>query len=122
LASYQENLADLTELGATVIAVSVADLDSTKEMVEKYGLTFPVAYGVTEEQVKDFHPLMNEDHHGRYIQPMELMLLRDGTVFGSMYASGPVGRMGADEVINSIKTRERRRLEREAEAAEAKKS
>lgn len=116
MASYQENLEELTALGATVIAASVENLETTREMVDKYGLTFPVAYGVTEEQVKDFHPLMNEDHHGRYIQPMEFMLLRDGTVFGSMYASGPVGRMGADEVINSIKSRERRRLEREAEA------
>jgi peroxiredoxin len=121
LASYQEKLEELTELGATVIAASVENLETTLEMEAKYGLTFPVAYGVTEEQIEDFHPLMNEDHHGRYIQPMEFMLLRDGTVFGSMYASGPVGRMGADEVINSIKIRERRRLEREAEAAEAAK-
>jgi hypothetical protein len=52
---------------------------------------------------------------------MEFMLLRNGTIFGSMYASGPVGRMGADEVINSIKGRERRRLEAEAQAAEGEK-
>ena len=121
MASYQEKLDELTEFGATVVAASVENLETTQEMVEKYGLTFPVAYGVTEEQVKDFHPLMNEDHHGRYIQPMEFMLLRDGTVFGSMYASGPVGRMGVEEVLNSIKSRERRRLEREAEQAEAAK-
>lgn len=121
MASYQENLDELTELGATVVAVSVESLESTQEMVEKHGLTFPVAYGVTGDQVEGFHPLYNEDHHGRYIQPMEFLLLRNGSVFGSMYASGPVGRMGVEEVLNSIRSRERRRLEREAEEAEAAK-
>jgi peroxiredoxin len=120
LASYQEKLEELTELGATVVAVSVENLESTQEMVEKYGLTFPVAYGVTDDQVEGFHPLYNEDHHGRYIQPMEFLLLRNGSVFGSMYASGPVGRMGVEEVLNSIKSRERRRLEAEAQEAEKK--
>lgn len=123
MASYQAKLDELTELGATVIAASVENLESTKEMVEKNGLTFPVAYGLTEEQIADYHPLPNEDHHGRYVQPMEFLVLRNGTIFGSMYASGPVGRMGVDEVLNSMRGRERRRLEAEAEkAGEAKRA
>ena len=121
MASYEAKLDELAALEATVVAVSVEDLESTKEMVEKNGLTFPVAYGLTEEQVAAYHPLPNEDHHGRYLQPMEFMVLRNGTIFGSMYASGPVGRMGVEEVLNSIRGRERRRLEAEAEkAGEAK--
>ena len=121
MASYQAKLDELTALEATVVAVSVEDLESTKEMAEKNGLTFPVAYGLTEEQVAAYHPLPHEDHHGRHLQPMEFMVLRNGTIFGSMYASGPVGRMGVEEVLNSIKSRERRRLESEAEkAGEAK--
>ena len=121
MASYEAKLDELAALEATVVAVSVEDLVSTKEMVEKNGLTFPVAYGLTEEQVAAYHPLPNEDHHGRYLQPMEFMVLRNGTIFGSMYASGPVGRMGVEEVLNSIRGRERRRLEAEAEkAGEAK--
>lgn len=121
MASYQAKLEELAGLEATVVAVSVEDLESTKEMAEKNGLTFPIAYGLKEEDVAAFHPLPNEDHHGRYLQPMEFMILRNGTIFGSMYASGPVGRMGVEEVLNSIKSRERRRLEAEAEkAGEAK--
>ena len=34
-------------------------------------------------------------------------------VLGSMYASGPVGRMGADEAVRLITNRERRRREQE---------
>jgi len=48
---------------------------------------------------------------------MEFIVLRNGTIFGSMYASGPVGRMGVEEVLNSIKSREHRRLESEADKA-----
>jgi hypothetical protein len=86
-------------------------------MVEKNGLTFPVAYDLREAQVAAYHPLPNEDHHGRYLQPMEFLVLRNGTIFGSMYASGPVGRMGVEEVLNSIKSREHRRLESEGDKA-----
>ena len=56
------------------------------------GLTFPVAYGVTRE---------------------EFLLGRGGIVLGSMYASGPVGRMGADEAVRLITMREGRRREQE---------
>ena len=48
------------------------------------------------------------------IQPAEFVLGRGSVVLGSMYASGPVGRMGADEVVRLITTRERRRREQEA--------
>ena len=48
-----------------------------------------------------------------FIQPAEFLLGRGGVVLGSMYASGPVGRMGADEAARQINSRERRRLEQE---------
>ena len=41
-----------------------------------------------------------------FIQPAEFLLGRGGVVLGSMYASGPVGRMGADEAVRLITTRE----------------
>ena len=46
-------------------------------------------------------------------QPVEFLLGRGGTVLGSIYASGPVGRMGADEAIRQITNRERRRQREE---------
>ena len=53
------------------------------------------------------------------MQPAEFLLGRGGVVLGSMYASGPVGRMGVDEAIRQITGRERRRLQQEAEQAQA---
>jgi hypothetical protein len=48
------------------------------------------------------------------IQPAEFVLGRGSVVLGSMDASGPVGRMGADEVVRLITTRERQHREQEA--------
>jgi hypothetical protein len=41
---------------------------------------------------------------------MEFLISRGGNIFGAMYATGPIGRMGVDEVINSVTGREARRL------------
>ena len=41
---------------------------------------------------------------------------RGGVVLGALYVSGPVGRMGADEVITMITNRERRRQKQETPA------
>ena len=110
MAAYQKNLEELEQLGVSVVGATVEDRDTAARMAKEVGLTFPIAYGVTEESVKALVPWWTEDRrHGRYLQPMEFLVLRHGIVFGSMYASGPIGRMGVDEVIVSVKNRERRR-------------
>lgn len=98
----------------TVFAASVDDMEHAKEMADT-GLTLPVAYGVTQEESESFGAWWSDDRGG-YIQPAEFLLGRGGVVLGSMYASGPVGRMGADEVIRQITNRERRRREQEETA------
>ena len=117
LQSYQANLDELETLGVSVVAASVDPREPVAEMVEALGLTYPVAFGVTDAEVADFDPWFGDDNHGHYVQPMELLVLRGGTVFGAMYASGPVGRMAVDEVLNSVRGRERRRLEQLEAAA-----
>lgn len=111
LASYEAKKEELAALGAHVIAASVEDLESTKEMAENNGLTMPIAYGVTDLDVAGFGAWFGDDHHGHYIQPMEFLVTRGGNVFGAMYATGPIGRMLVGEVLTGIRGRERRRLE-----------
>ena len=79
-------------------------------MAEEYGLTMPIAYGVTDEMVAGFDPWYGDDNHGHYIQPMEFLLGRGGAVYGAMYASGPIGRMAVDEAINGLIFRRERGL------------
>lgn len=103
-------MSELEDLGAMVVAATVDDRGSTIAMAHENGLTLPIAYGLEEALLQKFDPWWAEDHHGHYPQPMEFMVLRGGTIFGSMYASGPVGRMQVDEVLASLRGRERRRL------------
>ncbi len=104
---------ELDALDATIIAVSVDDLEQAKDVASRdEGLSFPVAYGATKEDADLMGSWWSEDRGG-YIQPSEFLLGRGGVVLGSMYASGPVGRMGADEAVRQITNRERRRREQE---------
>ena len=111
MAEYEAAKGELEALGVTVIGASVDDVDHAKEMADK-GLTFPMAYGVTREESEAFGAWWSDDRGG-YIQPAEFLVGRGGVVLGSMYASGPVGRMRVDEVIRQITNRERRRREEE---------
>jgi len=41
---------------------------------------------------------------------MEFLISRGGTVYASMYASGPIGRMAVKEAINGVHYRINRRM------------
>lgn len=103
----------MESLGAIVIAATVDNRPTTEEFARANQFTFPIAYGLSEVQLEEFDPWWADDHHGHYPQPMEFLILRGGTIFGSLYASGPIGRMDVEEVLTSIRGREHRRLEQE---------
>ncbi len=96
-------------MGLSIIGASVEPREVVEEMATKSGVTFPMAYGVTREQADMLGSWWSDDRGG-YIQPTELLLVRGGTVLGSMYASGPVGRVSPDEAVHFIEGRERARL------------
>ena len=104
---------------ASIYAISVDSLEHATEVVEKHGLTFTMAYGATKENADAIGAWWASDHHGEYNQPVEFLLGRGGVVLGSMYASGPVGRMGADEAVRMINYRENMRREQEEKAKQA---
>ncbi len=100
-------------MDVSVYAISVDNEENAKEVKDK-GLSFPVAYGATKADADTIGAWWSEDRGG-YVQPAEFLLGRGGVVLGSMYASGPVGRMGADEAIRFIQFRENRRRQEEGE-------
>ena len=115
MAAYEAAKAELEALDVSVYAVSTDNEEQAQEVKGK-GLSFPVAYGATQSDGQSIGAWWSEDRGG-YIQPAEFLLGRGGVVLGAMYASGPVGRMAADEVIHFIQFRENRRLQEEGEAA-----
>ena len=106
MATYQKSMAELEELGVYVIGATIEDRDTAAQMAKEEGITFPIAYGVTPESVGALAPLWGEEKgYGLTVEPMEF-LVRRGFVIGSMYASGPVGRMDVTQLIHFIKLRE----------------
>ena len=102
-------------LDVSVYAVSTDNEEHALEVKGK-GLSFPVAYGATKADADTIGAWWSDDRGG-FVQPAEFLLGRGGVVLGSMYASGPVGRMAADEVIYAVQFRENRRRQEEGEAA-----
>ena len=98
----------------SVIAGTVEDRETAIQMAEEVGLTFPIAYGITEDQVADLAPLwVEDDRHGRYLQPTEFLVAKRRRIaFGTMYASGPIGRMSVDEVLYLLGNLDRSRRRR----------
>ena len=111
MAAWETAKAGLEALEATIYAVSVDSLEHAREVVGQ-GLSFDVAYGATREDGESVGAWWGEDHGG-FIQPTAFLLGRGGVVLGSVYGSGPVGRMDADEAARLITSRERRRREQE---------
>ena len=114
MAAYEAAKAELDALGVTVIAVSTDNEEQATE-VKGRGLSFPVAYGATKADADTIGAWWSDDRGG-FVQPAEFLLGRGGVVLGSMYASGPVGRMAVDEVIHSVTSRENRRRQEEGES------
>ena len=91
--------------------MSADTLAEAKMAAGKSMATFPIAHGCTEADAYTIGGWCG-DHppDGEHIQPTEFLLSRGGVVLGSMYASGPVGRMNPDEAIFVITSREKRGL------------
>ena len=113
MAAYEAAKDELKALDVAVYAVSVDNEEQAREVQGK-GLSFPMAYGATRADADNIGAWWSDDRGG-YVQPAEFLLGRGGVVLGAMYASGPVGRMGSDEVVRFIQFRENRRRQEEGE-------
>ncbi len=109
MAAWEQHKSELEALDCTIYAASIDTLEQAGVVVDEAQLTYPVAYGVTKSDARLLAAWWSEDRGG-YIQPSEFLLGRGGVVLGSMYASGPVGRMSVDDLIPHMKNRERSRL------------
>ncbi len=120
LAAFERAKPQLEAMGCTILVASADTEAQTRNVIESQSLTYPLAFGCTREHADCIGAWWgNHPPDGEHIQPAEFLLGRGGTVLGSMYASGPLGRISVDDVINSIHGRERARLRREQAEREA---
>lgn len=77
-------------------------MDKTKELVEKLGVTFPVAYGMDAQAVCEKTGAYYEGER-KFIQPSCFLIRPDKTLEVAAYSSGPVGRFVAEDVLKLVK-------------------
>jgi peroxiredoxin len=102
LRAFQRATDALTEVGATVVALSVDDETTTAELIAKHGLTFPVGFGADALAVaKVTGAFVNPDP--MFLQSTGFVLNPDGQVVVSVYSSGAIGRLVPEDVIGMIR-------------------
>jgi peroxiredoxin len=108
LAAWEQKKPDLDRLGCRIYAVSADQITHAKSTLNS-GITFDIGYGCTKADAETIGAWWgNHPPDGQHIEPTEFLIGRGGIILGSMYASGPVGRMSVEEAIALISEREER--------------
>ena len=100
MAGLQKHKDEIEALGGKIIAGSVDAADKLAEAAP--GVTYPVAVNMTRDHADAMRAWWG-DMRGGIIQPSEFIIGADGKVVHSLYASGPVGRMAGEEIVNMLK-------------------
>jgi peroxiredoxin len=102
LRAFERASENLAQVGARVVALSVDDEATTKELITKHGLTFPVGYGADARAVADATGAF-VNHDPTFLQSTGFVLDPDGKVVVSVYSSGAIGRLVPDDVVGLIR-------------------
>jgi alkyl hydroperoxide reductase subunit AhpC len=102
LADFQALLDDFSKEDVQIIAASVDPIDKAKEMMEKAGVTYAMAYGLDAETVSArIGPYYDSER--KYIHATGFLIRPDNTIEVSCYSSGPIGRFVAKDVLGLVR-------------------
>jgi peroxiredoxin len=92
----------LADLDARVVALSVDDEATTRELIAKHDLPFPVGAGADARAVAQATGAFVNDEP-TYLQSTGFVLDPSGHVLVSVYSSGAIGRLVPDDVTGLIR-------------------
>lgn len=102
LRAFQRAQDSLAAVDVKVLAFSVDDEATTKALVDKLRLTFPVGHSVDPYAVAEATgAFVNPDPE--YLQSTGFVLDPSGDIVVSVYSSGAIGRLVPEDVIGLIK-------------------
>jgi peroxiredoxin len=102
LRAFQRASESLADVGATVVALSVDDEATTRELIDKHGLTFPVGHSADARAVAQVTGAFVNDEPA-YLQSTGFVLDPNGRVVISVYSSGAIGRLVPEDVVGLIR-------------------
>ena len=101
LTAFQHALDRLAELDVMVVALSVDDEATTRDLIAKHGLRFPVGHSADAAAIAQATgAFVNPDPV--YLQSTGFVLDQDGRVVVSVYSSGAIGRLVPQDVIGLV--------------------
>jgi peroxiredoxin len=101
LRAFQRASGGLAEVGARVVALSVDDEATTRALIARHGLAFPVGYGADARGVaRATGAFLGPDDD--FTQSTGFVLDPAGRVVVSVYSSGAIGRLVPDDVIGLV--------------------
>ena len=102
LRAFQRSLDRFAEIGIVVAALSVDDEATTKNLIAKHGLQFPIGHSADAHAVAAATgAFVNDDP--LYLQSTGFILDPSGRVIISVYSSGAIGRLAPDDVIGLVR-------------------
>jgi peroxiredoxin len=102
LRAFQRAAEKLAELDIRVLALSVDDEATTRELVARHGLEFPVGHSANAQAVAEATgAFLNPEP--AYIQSTGFILDPQGRVIVSVYSSGAIGRLVPDDVVGMVR-------------------
>ncbi|SDL54963.1 Peroxiredoxin [Nonomuraea maritima] len=102
LRAFQRSLDKLAELDAKVVAVSVDDEATTKELIDKHGLQFPVGHSADADAFAEATgAFVHKDP--THFESTGFVLDPQGKVIVSVYSSGAIGRLVPEDVIGMLR-------------------
>jgi len=93
-----------------VVALSVDPLDQAKEMVKRVGATFPIAYGLEVPRDADRVGAYWEKRR-KIIHATNFIIDADRRVTQACFATGPIGRIVAEDALRSIQGAKKRKTQ-----------
>ena len=108
LRAFQRATDKLDDLGVKVVALSVDDEATTRQLIAKHDLTFPVGHSADAAAMHEATgAFVNADP--AYLQSTGFVLDPEGKVIVSVYSSGAIGRLLPEDVaglINYLKSKQ----------------
>jgi peroxiredoxin len=102
LRAFQRSLDRFADIGILVAALSVDDEATTKNLIAKYGLQFPIGHSADARAVAAATgAFVNDDP--AYPQSTGFILDPSSRVVISVYSSGAIGRLVPDDVIGLVR-------------------
>jgi peroxiredoxin len=102
LRAFQRAQDRLAELGARVVALSVDDEATTRELIERHGLTFPVGHSADARALREALGAFVSGEPP-YLESTGFVLDPQGRVVVSVYSSAAIGRLVPDDVAGLIR-------------------